>query len=120
MVWLGTPVTVLPSKMLWSPSECWVLTDRVLVALGSQTTRSASAPAATQPLRGYRLNSLAALAEVTATNSLGVRRPLFTPSSHSTARRSSTPPVPFGILLKSALPMAFCSAQKVQWSVAVV
>jgi hypothetical protein len=66
------------------------------------------------------LNSLAALAEVTATNSLGVSRPVFTPSSQSTAKRSSTPPQPLGILLKSALPAAFCSAQKVQWSVAVV
>ena len=34
--------------------------------------------------------------------------------------RSSTPPVPLGILVKSLRPIAFCGAQKQQWSVAVV
>ncbi len=62
----------------------------------------------------------AALVEVTATNSFGVSRPLLTPSLHSTARRSSTPPQPFGIIAKLALPAAFCGAQNTQWSVAVV
>jgi len=66
------------------------------------------------------LNSLAALAEVTATNSLGVRRPEFTPASQISARRSSMPPQPLGIRVKSDLPAAFCGAQKTQWSVAVV
>ena len=51
---------------------------------------------------------------------LGVSRPVFTPASQITAKRSSTPPVPLGILEKSSLPTAFCAAQKVQWSVAVV
>ncbi|MDT4862857.1 hypothetical protein FQZ97_975320 [compost metagenome] len=72
------------------------------------------------PLRGYRLNSCAALVEVTRTNSDGVSRPALTPASHSTAMRSSTPPQPLGIFVKSSRPAAFCSAQKVQWSVAVV
>ena len=34
--------------------------------------------------------------------------------------RSSMPPVPFGISVKSSRPAAFCGAQKQQWSVAVV
>ena len=41
------------------------------------------------------------LAEVTATNSFLVRRPVLTPAVHSTGMRSSSPPVPFGILRKS-------------------
>src|SRR6218665_3584955 len=66
------------------------------------------------------LNRRAALAEVMATNSLGVRRPLFTTASQMTAMRSSTPPVPLGIWAKFFWPMAFCAAQNTQWSVAVV
>ena len=46
--------------------------------------------------------------------------PVFTPPSHSAAMRSCTPPVPLGIFAKFSFPMAFCAAQKVQWSVAVV
>jgi hypothetical protein len=65
------------------------------------------------------LNSWA-LAEVTRTNSSGVTLPPFTPSSQITAMRSSMPPQPFGIFVKSFFPIAFCSALKVQWSVAVV
>ena len=66
------------------------------------------------------LNNLAVLADVIATNSDGVKRPVLTPASHKTAKRSSTPPQPLGILAKLSLPAAFCSAQNVQWSVAVV
>ena len=36
----------------------------------------------------------------------------------STGRRSSSPPVPFGILVKLPTPMRFCSVVKAQWSVA--
>ena len=72
------------------------------------------------PLRGYRLKILAVLVEVRATKSCIDNRPLFTPSSHSTAIRSSIPAMPLGIRLKSSRPAAFCSAQKQQWSVAVV
>jgi len=114
MVWLGMPRTVRPSKMLKSFFENWVLALSVLVPAGSQSTRSASAPSAMTPLRGYMLKSLAALAEVMATNSLGVSRPELTPASHSTAMRSSTPPQPLGILAKLSMPAAFCDAQKVQ------
>ena len=72
------------------------------------------------PLRGNRLKIFAVLVEVSATNSCIDNRPLFTPASHSTAMRSSMPAVPLGMRLKSSRPMAFCSAQKQQWSVAVV
>ena len=71
------------------------------------------------PLRGYRLK-FAALVEVTRTNSFGVSRPVFTPSSHSTDMRSSTPPQPFGILREVALAHRLLLAQNTQWSVAVV
>jgi hypothetical protein len=57
---------------------------------------------------------------VAATNSLGVRRPVRTPWCQSTLRRSSTPPVPFGIFRKSFSPARFYGLQKQQWSVAVV
>ncbi|MNQ95013.1 hypothetical protein D3C85_1105530 [compost metagenome] len=62
----------------------------------------------------------AALVLVRATKSWIDSLPLLTPSSHSTAMRSSMPAVPLGILLKSSRPAAFWSAQKQQWSVAVV
>ena len=58
------------------------------------------------------------LVEVTATNSSLVSRPVLTPAVHSTGMRSSSPPVPFGILVKSPMPMRFCSVVKAQWSVA--
>ena len=60
----------------------------------------------------------AELAEVTATNSFGVSRPELTPAVHSTGMRSSSPPVPFGIMRKSFRPIRFCSIVKEQWSVA--
>src|ERR1700741_4668458 len=66
------------------------------------------------------LKSFAALAEVTATNSLGVRRPVFTPASPITDIRSSMTPQPLGILLESDVPAAFCGAKNTQWAVAVV
>ncbi|MNH20650.1 hypothetical protein D3C79_804290 [compost metagenome] len=62
----------------------------------------------------------AVLVEVRATKSCIDNLPLLTPSSQSTAMRSSMPAVPLGMRLKSSRPMAFCSAQKQQWSVAVV
>ena len=58
------------------------------------------------------------LVEVTATNSFIVSRPVPTPLVHRTASRSSRPPVPLGILVKSPSPMRFCSSVKAQWSVA--
>ena len=58
------------------------------------------------------------LVEVAATNSFIVRRPVSTPVVQSTGRRSSSPPVPFGILVKSPTPKRFCSVVKAQWSVA--
>ena len=58
------------------------------------------------------------LVEVTATNSFIVSRPVRTPLVHSTGIRSSSPPVPFGILVKSPSPIRFCSVVKAQWSVA--
>ena len=58
------------------------------------------------------------LVEVTATNSFGVSRPVSTPWVHSTGMRSSRPPVPFGILVKSPKPSSFCLVVKAQWSVA--
>ena len=58
------------------------------------------------------------LAEVTATNSSLVSRPVLTPAVHSTGRRSSRPPVPLGILRKSPTPLRFCAVVKAQWSVA--
>src|SRR5206468_13007803 len=51
-VWLGMPRTVRPSNTLKPPFECWVAADNVLLPCGSHTTRSASAPAETLPLRG--------------------------------------------------------------------
>jgi hypothetical protein len=58
------------------------------------------------------------LVEVTATNSFGVSRPVATPWVQSIGSRSSSPPVPFGILVKSPTPWRFCSVVKAQWSVA--
>ena len=58
------------------------------------------------------------LVEVTATNSFIVSRPVSTPLVQSTGRRSSRPPVPFGILAKSPMPLRFCAVVKAQWSVA--
>ena len=58
------------------------------------------------------------LVEVTATNSFGVSRPVSTPLVQSTASRSSSPPVPFGIDGKPFSPMRFCSVVKAAWSVA--
>ena len=66
------------------------------------------------------LKICAAFVDVMRTNSDGVRRPVFTPASHTTAMRSSTPPQPFGMRVKSSAPIAFWPAQNVQWSVAVV
>ena len=66
------------------------------------------------------VEEIAALIAWVATLPDGVSLPVLTPASQMTARRSSTPPQPLGIRLKSFLPAAFCSAQKVQWSVAVV
>ncbi len=45
--------------------------------------------------------------DVTATNSLGVSLPVSTPRVHSIDRRSSRPPVPFGILVKSLISQPF-------------
>jgi hypothetical protein len=106
--------------MLKSPFENCVFAEIVFdrlrvpqheVGIGARRRRSPSAD---------RVEELGALADVMATNSLGVSRPELTPASHSTAMRSSTPPQPFGILAKLSMPAAFCDAQKVQWSVAVV
>ena len=58
------------------------------------------------------------LVEVTATNSFIVSRPVATPWVHSIGMRSSSPPVPFGILVKSPTPYRFCSVVNAQWSVA--
>ena len=44
------------------------------------------------------------LVEVTATNSCGVMRPVFTPKVHRSESRSSSPPVPFGILVNGVAP----------------
>ena len=52
--------------------------------------------------------------EVTATNSFMVSRPVRTPFVHSIGMRSSSPPVPFGILVKSFTPNRFCSVVKAQ------
>jgi hypothetical protein len=41
-----------------------------------------------------------------------------TPWVQSTARRSSMPPVPLGIMVKLSIPIRFCSSLKQQWSVA--
>ena len=56
--------------------------------------------------------------DVTATNSFFVSRPVSTPRVHRIDKRSSSPPVPFGILRKSPTPIRFCSVVKAQWSVA--
>ena len=85
---------------------------------GSHTTMSASAPSTIAPFRGYMLRIFAMLVEVTATNSFIVSRPVLTPFVHSTGMRSSRPPVPFGIFVKSPAPVRFCSVVKEQWSVA--
>ena len=58
------------------------------------------------------------LVEVTATNSFGVVRPVLTAYVHGTDNLSSSPPVPFGIWVKSQKPILFCSVVKAQWSVA--
>ncbi|MNH36053.1 hypothetical protein D3C79_968050 [compost metagenome] len=71
-------------------------------------------------MRGNRLKIFAVLVDVRATNACIDNLPVFTPSSQSTAIRSSIPAVPLGMRLKSSRPAAFCSAQKQQWSVAVV
>jgi hypothetical protein len=57
---------------------------------------------------------LAMLVEVTATNSSGVSRPVVTPWVQSIGIRSSSPPVPLGILVKSPTPYRFCSVVKAQ------
>ena len=54
------------------------------------------------------------LVEVTATNSFGVSRPVVTPCVHSIGIRSSNPPVPLGILVKSPTPVRFCAVVKAQ------
>ena len=54
------------------------------------------------------------LVEVTATNSFIVSRPVLTPLVHSTGIRSSSPPVPFGILAKLPMPLRFCAVVKAQ------
>src|SRR5580700_4535110 len=92
--------------------------EMVLLALGSQMTRSASEPTATAPFLGKMLRMRAQLAEVTETNSSLVIRPVLTPAVHSTGILSSSPPVPFGILVKSVRPSRFCADVKAQWSVA--
>lgn len=66
------------------------------------------------------LKTLAAFVEVTATNLQGSIFPATTPFSHTMDIRSSTPFTPFGILVKSSLPRAFCAAVNVQLSVAVI
>ena len=48
----GTPVTVIPSNTLTSSLEWWVFWRIVWVALGSQTTRSASEPLRIAPFCG--------------------------------------------------------------------
>ena len=58
------------------------------------------------------------LVEVTATNSFGVSRPVSTPLVQSTASRSSSPPVPFGIDGKSLQPHALLLGREGAWSVA--
>src|SRR3569832_106990 len=98
--------------------DCCDLAEMVFSLFGSQTTRSASAPTSTAPFLGYMLRILAMLVEVTATNSLGVRRPVLTPLVHSSGMRSSRPPVPLGILAKLPTPLRFCAVVKAQWSVA--
>ena len=60
----------------------------------------------------------AMLVEVTATNSFIVSRPVATPCVHSIGSRSSRPPVPLGILVKSPRPISFCLVVNAQWSVA--
>ena len=49
---------------------------------------------------------------------LGVSRPVSTPLVHSTASRSSSPPVPLGIIGKPSSPIRFCSVLNAAWSVA--
>ena len=50
--------------------------------------------------------------EVTATNSSGVSRPVATPWVQSIGIRSSSPPVPLGILVKSPTPIALLLGRK--------
>ena len=85
-------------------ADCCLSAVIVFERFGSQTTISASEPSRMAPLRGYMLRILALLVDVTATNSFMVSRPVFTPRVHRTGIRSSRPPVPFGILVKSPTP----------------
>src|SRR3989337_2030684 len=96
----------------------WFFALIFFVAAGSQITMSASEPTATAPFLGYMFNIRAMFAEVTATNSSFVSRPVFTPAFHSTGMRSSSPPVPLGIIEKFLAPTRFCLIVKEQWSVA--
>lgn len=107
------------SKMLKSTAEWWVSTEMVCSNLGSQMTISASEPTAMHPFFGYMLNILAALVDVTATKRAGSILPETTPFSQMSAILSSTPLTPFGILVKSPLPISFWADEKVQWSVPV-
>ena len=65
------------------------------------------------------LKILAATVEVAPTNLSGVMTPVWTPLSQMTAILSSRPFTPFGILVKSLIPKAFCLEVKVQLSVPV-
>ena len=80
-------------------------------------TMSASAPAATTPLRGYRPNILAGVVDATSTQRVRLSCPAATPAC-SRSIRCSTPGIPLGILEKSPRPSSFWSLkQNGQWSV---
>lgn len=64
----GEPWHSMPSKMLYSTVDLWLLAVKVFILSGSQMTTSASEPTAIRPFLGYRLKILAALVLVTATN----------------------------------------------------
>ncbi len=83
---------------------------------GSKTTRSASLPGATAPLRA-RPKRRAIAVEVMSTSSSGVIRPPSTPRSHIFTSRCWIIARPFGIFEKSSRPSAFCSLLNGQWSV---
>ncbi len=83
---------------------------------GSNTTRSASNPGATAPLRASPKRR-AIVVDVMSTSWLGVMRPPSTPRSQSFTSRCWIIASPFGIFEKSSRPSAFCSLLNGQWSV---
>jgi hypothetical protein len=97
------PRTVRPSKTLKPPfGELGLCRDRARAVRVPDDDVGVRA-GGDHALARIHIEDAARVGRRDRTNSDGVSLPLLTPASQTTAMRSSTPPQPFGIFVKSSL-----------------